>query len=171
MTTAGNALCLEFWRLTRARVSPFVLESNPILIYLQWLFNRGMPMIPASFRAPTPLLVLQSVLIPGVFLSGFLLSPLLVLSRNIAGKPSHRLKVRPHRSAVGYVLTDLTVADGTRPSTQTPLSRNFLLIIRHRILPPRRLGELDARHDASRIPSPPTVDMGIRIHLLRRRIN
>ena len=61
-------------------------------------------MIPASFRAPTPLLVLQSVLIPGVFLSGFLLSPLLVLSRNIAGKPSHRLKVRVSFLLVVHVL-------------------------------------------------------------------
>ena len=30
MTTAGNALCLEFWRLTRARVSffPLLFERN-----------------------------------------------------------------------------------------------------------------------------------------------
>lgn len=34
----------------------------------------------------------QAVLIPGAFLIGFLLSPLLVLSRHIASKPSYRLR-------------------------------------------------------------------------------
>lgn len=34
----------------------------------------------------------QAVLIPGAFLSGFLLSPLLVISRHVASRPSHRLK-------------------------------------------------------------------------------
>ncbi|GAA5821323.1 hypothetical protein JCM10212_006779 [Sporobolomyces blumeae] len=76
MTAAGNALCLEFWRLTRAR----------------WLYKRGFPYFPPTFRSPTPVIAFQTVLIPGAFLSGFLLSPLLVLSRHIASKPSHRLK-------------------------------------------------------------------------------
>ncbi|ORY82330.1 hypothetical protein BCR35DRAFT_81373 [Leucosporidium creatinivorum] len=76
MTIAGNALCLEFWRLSRAR----------------WLYKRGYPTIPPTFRSPTPVIAFQSVLIPGAFLSGFLLSPLLVISRHIASRPSHRLK-------------------------------------------------------------------------------
>ncbi|GAA5892804.1 hypothetical protein JCM5296_006011 [Sporobolomyces johnsonii] len=76
MTAAGNALCLEFWRLTRAR----------------WQYKRGLPYIPPTFRSPTPVIAFQAVLIPGAFLSGFLLSPLLVISRHIASKPSHRLK-------------------------------------------------------------------------------
>ncbi|BGO90062.1 hypothetical protein NBRC10512_003596 [Rhodotorula toruloides] len=76
MTAAGNALCLEFWRLTRAR----------------WLYKRGLPYIPLTFRAPTPLVAFQAILIPGAYLAGFLLSPLLVISRHIASKPSHRLR-------------------------------------------------------------------------------
>ncbi|GAA6051494.1 hypothetical protein JCM3770_004561 [Rhodotorula araucariae] len=76
MTSAGNALCLEFWRLSWAR----------------WNYKRGNPYIPPTFRAPTPVIAFQAVLIPGAFLIGFLLSPLLVISRHIASKPSHRLK-------------------------------------------------------------------------------
>lgn len=48
--------------------------------------------IPATFRLPTPLVPFQHVLIPGAFLTGFLLSPLLLLSRNFAQMPSHRLR-------------------------------------------------------------------------------
>ncbi|KAK4058304.1 dolichol kinase [Microbotryomycetes sp. JL221] len=76
MAAAGNALCLEFWRLTTAR----------------WWYKRGYPRVPSTFRLPTPVVAFQSVLIPGAFLSGFLLSPLLVVSRHIASKPSHRLR-------------------------------------------------------------------------------
>ncbi|GAA6044123.1 hypothetical protein JCM8097_004718 [Rhodosporidiobolus ruineniae] len=82
MTAAGNALCLEFWRLSRAR----------------WYYKRSHPSIPPTFRTPTPIIAFQAVLIPGAFLSGFLLSPLLVLSRNIASRPSHRLKWPTERS-------------------------------------------------------------------------
>ncbi|KAG8962584.1 hypothetical protein FRC00_009274 [Tulasnella sp. 408] len=45
-----------------------------------------------TYRSPTPLLIFQIALIPGAFLTGFLLSPILVLSRNLAQKPSHRLR-------------------------------------------------------------------------------
>ena len=41
---------------------------------------------------PTPLLIFQLALIPGSFLCGFLLSPLLVLSRRIAQRPVYRLR-------------------------------------------------------------------------------
>lgn len=100
MTIAGNALCLEFWRLSRARVGAFLLAVLPLdadclARASQWLYKRGYPTIPPTFRHATPVIAFQSVLIPGAFLSGFLLSPLLVISRHIASKPSHRLKVRP----------------------------------------------------------------------------
>lgn len=49
-------------------------------------------LLPATFRSPTPLILYQAALIPGSFLIGFLLSPLLVLSRHIASKPSYRLR-------------------------------------------------------------------------------
>lgn len=45
-----------------------------------------------TYRLPTPLLIFQLALIPGSFLCGFLLSPLLVLSRRIAQRPVYRLR-------------------------------------------------------------------------------
>lgn len=45
-----------------------------------------------TFRRPTPLLIFQLALIVGIFMVGFLLSPLLYLSRNLAQKPTHRLR-------------------------------------------------------------------------------
>ncbi|KAI0635743.1 hypothetical protein C8Q77DRAFT_1216322 [Trametes polyzona] len=45
-----------------------------------------------TFRLPTPLLIYQLALIPGSFLTGFLLSPLLYLSRHIAQRPVRRLR-------------------------------------------------------------------------------
>ncbi len=45
-----------------------------------------------TFRSPTPLLIFQLALIVGTFMIGFLLSPLLYLSRNLAQKPTHRLR-------------------------------------------------------------------------------
>jgi dolichol kinase len=45
-----------------------------------------------TYRLPTPLLFFQLALIPGSLLAGFLLSPLLILARNIAQKPVHRLR-------------------------------------------------------------------------------
>ena len=78
---------------------PCLLTLTPVSLMTQWYYKRGYPSIPATFRSPTPVIAFQTVLIPGAFLSGFLLSPLLVISRHIASKPSHRLKVRdtfPH---------------------------------------------------------------------------
>jgi dolichol kinase len=49
-----------------------------------------------TFRAPTPLLVYQLGVIPGAFITGILLAPLLVLSRSIAQKPVRRLRF-PHQ--------------------------------------------------------------------------
>uniref|UniRef100_V5GRV4 dolichol kinase n=2 Tax=Kalmanozyma brasiliensis (strain GHG001) TaxID=1365824 RepID=V5GRV4_KALBG len=45
-----------------------------------------------TFRRPTPLLIFQLALIVGTFMIGFMLSPLLYLSRNLAQKPTHRLR-------------------------------------------------------------------------------
>jgi dolichol kinase len=45
-----------------------------------------------TYRLATPLLVLQVALIPGGFLIGFMLSPLLWLSRHIAQRPVRRLR-------------------------------------------------------------------------------
>ncbi|KAI0649338.1 hypothetical protein C8Q79DRAFT_903711 [Trametes meyenii] len=45
-----------------------------------------------TFRLPTPLLIFQIALIPGSLLTGFLLSPLLYLSRHIAQRPVRRLR-------------------------------------------------------------------------------
>lgn len=45
-----------------------------------------------TYRFADPLLIFQLALVPGSLLTGFLLSPLLVLSRRIAQRPVHRLR-------------------------------------------------------------------------------
>ncbi|CAE6516178.1 unnamed protein product [Rhizoctonia solani] len=50
-----------------------------------------------TFREPSPLLVFQLALLPGSILVGFLLSPLLALSRHIARRPRLRLRA-PHQT-------------------------------------------------------------------------
>ncbi|GHJ88536.1 hypothetical protein NliqN6_4938 [Naganishia liquefaciens] len=71
---AATGLFMETVNLTRTRIHLLT-----------------MPYIKA-YRLPTPLLILQLALIPGSLLCGFLLSPLLVLSRKIAQRPAHRLR-------------------------------------------------------------------------------
>ena len=51
-----------------------------------------------TYRLPTPLLVYQLALIPGSLLAGFLLSPLLYLSRHLAQRPAHRLRFPEEKS-------------------------------------------------------------------------
>ncbi|KAF8150767.1 hypothetical protein B0H34DRAFT_801693 [Crassisporium funariophilum] len=70
----GTALCLEFLNLTIARIWPV---TTPFV---------------RTYRLPTPLLIFQIALIVGSFLTGFLLSPFLVLSRSNAQRPVHRLR-------------------------------------------------------------------------------
>ncbi|PPR02605.1 hypothetical protein CVT24_002176 [Panaeolus cyanescens] len=70
----GTAICLEFLNLTIARIWPVTTS------YIR------------TYRLPTPLLIFQIALIVGSFLTGFLLSPFLVLSRNNAQRPVHRLR-------------------------------------------------------------------------------
>lgn len=70
----GTVLFMEMLNLTIARMWPI---TTPFI---------------KTYRLPTPLLLFQIALIPGSFLTGFLLSPLLVLSRHISRKPVRRLR-------------------------------------------------------------------------------
>ncbi|WWD16230.1 hypothetical protein CI109_100656 [Kwoniella shandongensis] len=78
---AATALFMETVNLTRMKIR--ILRTPYIKTY----------------RLPTPLLTFQLALIPGSLLAGFLLSPLLYLSRNLAQKPAHRLRF-PHEKSV-----------------------------------------------------------------------
>lgn len=78
VSTVGVTLCLEMLNLTTARMFP---ASTPFV---------------KTFRRPTPLLVFQLAMVVGTFTIGFLLSPLLYLSRHLAQKPVHRLRW-PHK--------------------------------------------------------------------------
>ncbi|KZV74673.1 hypothetical protein PENSPDRAFT_572701 [Peniophora sp. CONT] len=70
----ATALFCELAHLTLARLLP---GATPFL---------------RTFRLPTPLLTFQIAMVPGSLLTGFLLSPLLALSRHIARQPLRRLK-------------------------------------------------------------------------------
>lgn len=78
---AATALFMETVNLTRMKIA---LIATPYI---------------KTYRLPTPLLTFQLALIPGSLLAGFLLSPLLVLSRTLAQKPAHRLRF-PHEKPV-----------------------------------------------------------------------
>ncbi|TFY82873.1 hypothetical protein EWM64_g1139 [Hericium alpestre] len=73
----ATALYMELVNITKARIWPM---STPYI---------------KTYRLPTPLLVFQIALIPGSFMTGFLLSPVLALSRHIAQRPVRRLRF-PH---------------------------------------------------------------------------
>ncbi|OJA16459.1 hypothetical protein AZE42_04675 [Rhizopogon vesiculosus] len=70
----GLSLAMELLGLTRAKIWP---KSAPFI---------------ETYRLPTPLLIFQIALIAGSFITGFLLSPLLALSRHIAQRPVRRLR-------------------------------------------------------------------------------
>ncbi|KAF5367129.1 hypothetical protein D9758_003996 [Tetrapyrgos nigripes] len=70
----GTALFMEFLNITRAKIWPL---ATPFI---------------KTFRLPTPLLIFQTALVAGSLLTGFALSPLLVLSRSIAQRPVRRMK-------------------------------------------------------------------------------
>ncbi|KAI9512992.1 Fph type histidine kinase [Russula earlei] len=88
----ATALFTELVNLTVARIWPV---TTPYI---------------KTYRLPTPLLIYQLALIPGSLLTGFLLSPLLTLSRHIAQRPVRRLRFpqqkQAHRRAlaVGFYL-------------------------------------------------------------------
>ncbi|KAF9453468.1 hypothetical protein P691DRAFT_792535 [Macrolepiota fuliginosa MF-IS2] len=71
----GTALWLEFLNLTIARLWPI---TTPFI---------------RTYRLPTPLLTFQVALVAGSLLTGFLLSPFLILSRNYAKRPAHRFRL------------------------------------------------------------------------------
>ncbi|KIY64571.1 hypothetical protein CYLTODRAFT_90406 [Cylindrobasidium torrendii FP15055 ss-10] len=71
----GTALMMEF-----LNINIFWPESTPFI---------------KTYRQPTPLLIFQLALVAGALLSGFILSPILVLSRHIAQSPVRRLKLKP----------------------------------------------------------------------------
>ncbi|KAJ7746618.1 hypothetical protein B0H16DRAFT_1852737 [Mycena metata] len=68
----GTAVFMEFLNITSARIWPI---TTPYL---------------RTYRLPTPLVTFQTALIAGPFLTGFLLAPLLVLSRHAAQTPARR---------------------------------------------------------------------------------
>ncbi|KIJ52540.1 hypothetical protein M422DRAFT_43384 [Sphaerobolus stellatus SS14] len=70
----ATALFMEVINLTIAKIWPI---TTPFV---------------KTFRLPTPLVIFQLAFIPGALLTGFLLSPLLVLSRHIAQRPIKRLR-------------------------------------------------------------------------------
>lgn len=78
VASVGVTLAMEALNLTTARLLP------------------GMTPYVKTFRRPTPLLTFQLALVVGTFMIGFLLSPLLYLSRHLAQKPVHRLRW-PHK--------------------------------------------------------------------------
>lgn len=78
VATVGVTLTLEVLNLTSAKMFPGSTD------YIK------------TFRRPTPLLIFQLALVVGTFMVGFLLSPLLYLSRHLAQKPVHRLRW-PHK--------------------------------------------------------------------------
>ncbi|KAI0671525.1 hypothetical protein C8Q78DRAFT_972954 [Trametes maxima] len=71
-----------------------------------------------TFRLPTPLLIFQIALIAGSLLTGFLLSPLLYLSRHIAQRPVRRLRYpqekQKHRRllALGFYVGAFLIVGG-----------------------------------------------------------
>ena len=71
-----------------------------------------------TYRLPTPLLLYQIALIPGSLLTGFLLSPLLYLSRHISQQPVRRLRFPAERQkhrrllALSFYLGTVVIVGG-----------------------------------------------------------
>ncbi|TFK72969.1 hypothetical protein BDN72DRAFT_876194 [Pluteus cervinus] len=70
----GTALFMEFLNITSYKIWPI---TTPYI---------------KTYRLLTPLLIFQMALVAGSLLTGFILSPFLVLSRHIAQRPVRRLK-------------------------------------------------------------------------------
>ncbi|KAH9945311.1 uncharacterized protein BXZ73DRAFT_38502 [Epithele typhae] len=94
-----------------------ILFMELMNITLAKLFPAVTPYI-KTFRLPTPLLIYQIALIPGSLLTGFLLSPLLYLSRHIAQRPVRRMRYpeekMKHRRllALGFYVGTLLIVGG-----------------------------------------------------------
>ncbi|CAE6409999.1 unnamed protein product [Rhizoctonia solani] len=91
---ARRALTLGELVLIGHGATALFLETLNISIIKQW--PRSAAYV-KTFREPSPLLVFQLALLPGSILIGFLLSPLLALSRHIARRPRLRLRA-PHQT-------------------------------------------------------------------------
>ncbi|KAJ1307558.1 hypothetical protein OPQ81_001655 [Rhizoctonia solani] len=91
---ARRALTLGELVLIGHGATALFLETLNISVIKQW--PQSAPYI-KTFREPSPLLVFQLALLPGSILIGFLLSPLLALSRHIARRPRLRLRA-PHQT-------------------------------------------------------------------------
>ncbi|GJE94508.1 dolichol kinase sec59 [Phanerochaete sordida] len=96
----ATALFMEMMNLTISRILPSI---TPFI---------------KTYRLPTPLLIYQLALIPGSLLTGFLLSPLLYLSRHIARRPVRRLRFpeekQKHRRllALGFYAGSVLIVGG-----------------------------------------------------------
>ncbi|KAI0784170.1 hypothetical protein C8Q75DRAFT_724975 [Abortiporus biennis] len=96
----ATVLFMEMMNITRARIWPI---TTPYI---------------KTYRLPTPLLIYQIALIPGSLLTGFLLSPLLYLSRHIARQPVRRLRFPEQRQkhrrllALGFYLGAILIVGG-----------------------------------------------------------
>ncbi|KAF7972519.1 hypothetical protein HWV62_17806 [Athelia sp. TMB] len=100
MCFGGVALTMELMNMTKARIWPV---TTPFI---------------KTFRLPSPLLAFQVALVAGSFLVGFLLSPLLWLSRHIAQRPVRRLRF-PHEKqrhrrglAAGFYIGTVFIVGG-----------------------------------------------------------
>ncbi|CAE6382030.1 unnamed protein product [Rhizoctonia solani] len=91
---ARRALTLGELALIAHGATALFLETFNISIIKQWPQSAAYV---KTFREPSPLLVFQLALLPGSILIGFLLSPLLALSRHIARRPRLRLRA-PHQT-------------------------------------------------------------------------
>jgi len=111
------SLGTELLNLTRAQVSGQVEHKWCMLIIPIKLWPKRTPFI-KTYRLPTPLLIFQVALIAGALLTGFLLSPLLALSRHIAQRPVRRLRF-PHEKprhrralAAGFYVGTIVIVGG-----------------------------------------------------------
>lgn len=96
----GATLIMETLNVTlakvRMRISRKMSEGGSFADLLRaQIFPVITPYV-KTYRLATPLVIFQLALIVGAFMAGFLLSPLLYLSRHLAQKPVHRLRW-PHK--------------------------------------------------------------------------
>ncbi|KAJ7650666.1 hypothetical protein FB45DRAFT_986576 [Roridomyces roridus] len=92
----GSAIFIEGLSISKAALWPL---STPYI---------------KSFRLPTPLVIFQTVLVGGPFLVGFLLAPLLVLSRHAAQTPVRRRRRPPPAQAPTPRVAQLDALDARR---------------------------------------------------------
>ena len=122
----ATVLFMELLNLTSAKVRTRLIPLHSPAAHLQAIFSHiyGLQLWPVTtpyirtFRLPTPLLIYQLALIPGSLLTGFLLSPLLYLSRHIAQRPVRRLRYpqekQKHRRllALGFYAGTVLIVGG-----------------------------------------------------------